>query len=92
MMSHKRKHSGPYCSRFGSIAVELGYLDTEQLKQGLKEQVDDDLNNRPHRVIGAICFAHGWMTPEQIDMVLNQMFMVRVNRNRQVTEERQAAV
>lgn len=91
-MSHKRKHSGPYCSRFGTIAVELGYLDIDQLKQALEEQVEDDLNNRPHRVIGAICFAHGWMTPEQIDIVLNQMFKARVSRSRGVVAEEQEAV
>lgn len=63
-----------YCSRFGKIAVENGFLSVEQLQQALCEQVDDNLANRPHRVIGAICFDHGWMTPQQIDEVLNQMF------------------
>lgn len=80
-MSPNRKNSGPLCSRFGTIAVELGYLDIEQLKQALDEQVDDDLNHRPHRVLGAICFTQGWMTPEQIDVVLNHMFKARVERS-----------
>ena len=63
-----------YCSRFGKIAVDNGYLVVEQLQQALHEQVDDDLAERPHRVIGAICFDHGWMSPEQIEDVLNIMF------------------
>lgn len=63
-----------YCSRFGTIAVENGYLRVEHLQQALWEQVDDNLANRPHRVIGAICFEHGWMTPAQIEAVLNIMF------------------
>lgn len=63
-----------YCSRFGKIAVECGFLTGEQLQQALCEQVEDDLSNRPHRVIGAICFDHGWMTPQQIEDVLNKMF------------------
>lgn len=92
MMSYRRKQSGPYCSRFGTIAVELGYLAIDQLKAALEEQLEDDLNNRPHRVIGAICFARGWMTPEQIDVVLNHMFKVRVSRNRYRESEEQAAV
>ena len=63
-----------YCSRFGKIAVENGFLVAEQLQQALREQVDDNLADRPHRVIGAICFDHGWMTPAQIEEVLNIMF------------------
>lgn len=70
-----------YCSRFGKIAVDCGYLDAAQLQQALREQVDDNLAERPHRVLGAICFDHGWMTPGQIEDVLNIMF--RNNRERQ---------
>jgi len=65
---------GIYCVRFGKIAVENGYLDAEQLQQALCEQVADNLADRPHRVLGAICFDHGWMTPGEIDAVLNLMF------------------
>ncbi|HEY5674118.1 MAG TPA: hypothetical protein VIR78_10455 [Malonomonas sp.] len=77
MVNPHRKYSGPYCSRFGTIAIELGYLNRQQLMQALDEQVDDDLNRRPHRVVGAICFDHGWMTPGEIDRVLNAMFKAR---------------
>lgn len=63
-----------YCSRFGKIAVDCGYLSADHLRQALNEQVDDDLADRPHRVLGAICFDHGWMTPAQIEEVLNIMF------------------
>jgi len=63
-----------YCARFGKIAVENGFLVAEQLQLALREQVDDNLADRPHRVLGAICFDHGWMTPAQIEDVLNIMF------------------
>lgn len=63
-----------YCTRFGKIAVESGFITPEQLQQALSEQVDDNLANRPHRVVGAICFDRGWMTPQQIDEVLNKVF------------------
>jgi len=66
-----------YCSRFGKIAVESGYLTPERLQLALREQVEDDLADRPHRVQEAICFDHGWMTPAQIDAVLNTMFKKR---------------
>lgn len=77
MPNPHRRHSGPYCSRFGTIAIELGYLSREQLMQALDEQVDEDLTGRPHRVLGAICFDHAWMTPSEIDKVLNAMFKAR---------------
>lgn len=77
MVSPNRQYSEPFCSRFGSLAVELGYLNRQQLLQALGEQVDDDLNRRPHRVLGAICFDHDWMTPSEIDKVLNAMFKAR---------------
>jgi hypothetical protein len=63
-----------YCSRFGKIGVDLGFLTSEQLKDALVEQINDNLANRPHRVLGAICFEHGWLTPGQIDQILNQLF------------------
>lgn len=74
MTNQSRQHSKSFCSRFGTIAVELNFLSIEQLKCALDEQVEDCLARRPHRVLGAICFAHGWLTPEQIDIVLNRMF------------------
>ncbi len=62
-----------YFSRFGKIAVEKGYLTLANLQEALCEQVEDDLSDRPHRVVGAICFDRGWMTLEQIDEVLKIM-------------------
>lgn len=65
---------GKYSLRFGKVAVERGYLTPEQLHQALREQVEDDLADRPHRVLGAICFDHDWMTAAQVEEVLNSMF------------------
>lgn len=91
-MNRGQLHSKPYCSRFGTIAVELKYINIEQLKWALEQQVEDDLAGRPHRVLGAICFAHGWMTPEQIDIVLNMMFKARLKSSGGAETETQAAV
>ena len=77
MVSSYKNQPESFCSRFGTIAVELGYLNRQQLLQALAEQVDDDLRRRPHRVLGAICFDHDWMTPSEIDEVLNAMFKAR---------------
>jgi hypothetical protein len=69
-----RELSQKYCPRFGQIAVEWGYVTAEQVKQALSEQIDDDLADRPHRLIGRIFLDRGWMSPSQIDAVLNEVF------------------
>ena len=66
--------SGKYCNRFGVIAVGKGFVTADQLKEALTDQADDNLSNRPHRLIGRIFFDRGWMTDEQIDIVLNELF------------------
>jgi hypothetical protein len=66
--------SAKYCNRFGVIAVDKGFVTADQLKEALTDQADDNLSNRPHRLIGRIFFDKGWMTDEQIDIVLNELF------------------
>jgi hypothetical protein len=62
-----------YCSRFGQIAVEKGFISIEQLKKALSEQVDDDVEIRRHRLIGTILFEKDWITSQQIDIVLSEL-------------------
>lgn len=76
-MSELKGHpSDKYCPRFGHLAVEMGYVSSKQLKEALSEQVDDNLSGRPHRILGAIFFDRGWMSPGQIEEVLNRMFQM----------------
>ncbi len=63
-----------YSPRFGKIAVDMGFITPEQLKLALSEQVDDDLLRQPHRVIGSIFFEKGWMTYQEIEAVLKELF------------------
>lgn len=91
MASQQRKQAGSLCSRFGIIAIEHGFITREQLMLALDEQVEDNLAGRPHRVLGAICFTNGWMTPDQIDTVLNAMFKARVERGGSKTRQRHAS-
>lgn len=70
--------TGQYCPRFGQLAIELGFVTPTQVRQGLLEQYDDQRAGRQHRVLGAIFFAHNWMTPGQIDRVLNELFRRRL--------------
>ncbi len=65
--------SQKYCERFGIIAVNRGFINADQLKEAFTEQADDNLSDRPHRLIGRIFFEKGWMTDEQIDVVLNEL-------------------
>jgi hypothetical protein len=61
-------------TRFGKIAVDMGFVTEKQLNEALDEQADDDLSNKPHRLIGSILLENGWMTKEQMDIVLNELF------------------
>lgn len=69
-----RELSAEFCPRFGTIAVDKGFITPEQLKEAMAEQVDDDLGGRTHRLIGTIIFEKGWMTFQQIEAVLNELF------------------
>ncbi len=60
--------------RFGEIAVDMGFVTEEQLKEALVEQVEDNLSSHPHRLIGYILFENGWITTKQFDNVLNILF------------------
>ncbi len=70
----KKGTSNPYCPRFGTIAVEMGFITVEQLKEAISEQVEDYFVNKPHRLIGKICFDKGWMTNEQVETVLDKHY------------------
>ncbi len=36
-----------FCPRFGEVAIELGYITPEQLKEALTEQTNDDIASKP---------------------------------------------
>ncbi len=65
--------SNKLCTRFGVIAVNKGFVTLDQLKEGLTEQAEDNISERPHRLIGRIFFEKGLITAEQIDLVLNEL-------------------
>lgn len=69
-----RELSGKYCVRFAELAVKKGYVKPDRVKDAMSEQLDDDLNNRPHRLIGRILMDMGWMSPQQVEAVLNELF------------------
>ncbi len=66
--------SKKYSRRFGMIAVDKKFITTKELKEALAEQVEDDISNKPHRLIGQILLEKGWITDGQREIVLNQLF------------------
>ena len=60
--------------RFGKIAVDMGFVTEKQLNKALAEQVGESLSNKPHRLVGKILLENGWISDEQIDIVLNELF------------------
>jgi hypothetical protein len=65
---------GNPCQKFAIIAVKQGFITPEQAKTALAEQMDDDLANKHHRLIGGILLEKGWITPQQIELVLGELF------------------
>ena len=62
-----------YCPRFGQLAVKLGFITADQLKEGLAEQANDDIVHKPHRLLSEILFERGWITNRQILKVLEEL-------------------
>ena len=56
--------------RFGTIAVEKGFITINQLMDALEVQVREDLAGKKHRLIGKILHDLGFLTTDQIEQVL----------------------
>lgn len=59
--------------RFGVIAIEKGFIATEQLIHAIEEQIRDEIAQERHRLIGEILCEKGYMTKEQCDEVLMEL-------------------
>ncbi len=66
--------SEKYCQRFGYLAADMEFSTADQIKDALAEQMEDDLANKPHRLMGRILLDKGWIKPQQIEAVLNELF------------------
>jgi hypothetical protein len=63
-----------YCEKFTAIAVSKGFITAQQAEAALSVQSSEDRSNKRHRLVGNILFEKGWITPQQIDLVLNELF------------------
>ena len=59
--------------RFGIVAVENGFITSDQLIDAMKIQVYEDLEGSKHRLIGEILQDREHITADQIDKVLELM-------------------
>jgi hypothetical protein len=63
-----------YYPRSGHIAVILGFITMEQLKEAMSQQIDDDLNDRPHRFLGEILMDNEWITHDDLNIILDELY------------------
>ena len=61
--------------KFGQIAIEMGFVTAEQVKQVLSEQfsIDSSSRLRPPKLVGEIFSEKGWMTQKQIQTVMEKI-------------------
>ena len=74
-----------YHKRFGTIAVDKGYINEDQLIKALEIQAKENVIEGKHRLLGNIFVEQGLLTEEQVDEILetmNQriMYMISVGR------------
>jgi hypothetical protein len=62
----------PQEKRFGMIAIEKGFITKEQLADGLREQVDEEVERGTHSFIGAILFSKKMIYAQQLRIVVEQ--------------------
>ena len=60
-----------YEKRFGTLAVEKGFITVEQLLKAISTQVLEDLATYTHRPIGAILLEQGSIRGHQISALIN---------------------
>ena len=56
--------------RFGMIAVGRGFITLEQLLEAMKIQIEEDMQESSHRLIGEILLDMGFLNGKQVIEVL----------------------
>ena len=65
-----KKH---YQKRFGTIAVDKGYINENQLIKALEIQAKENVLDGKHRLLGQIFVEEGLLTNTQVEEVLETM-------------------
>jgi hypothetical protein len=69
----RRKISQKYCSKFGQVAIDKGYICAEQLHTVQEVQRQQEKQGTSHRLLGTILFDLDCMNGDPIESVLNTM-------------------
>lgn len=64
---------GKLDKRFGTVAVDKGFITLENLIEAMKIQILENLQGIDHRLIGQILWEEGYIKTEQINEVLKSM-------------------
>ncbi|MFC1708359.1 hypothetical protein ACFL59_16325 [Planctomycetota bacterium] len=62
---------------FGEFATNLEFCTTEQLYDALNQQREEDERGEPHRLLGEILVEKGYLTEEQVDIVVANLLAYR---------------
>jgi hypothetical protein len=73
-MKHGAELQKEYYPRSGHLAVMLGFITMEQLKEAMSQQIEDDLHNRPHRFLGEILLNEGWISHDELNIILDELY------------------
>ena len=73
-MQNKSKQVEHYEKRFGLIAVEKGFITTDELITALTVQVREDIEYGTHRQLGEILLDQDRMSADQIEAVVKTIF------------------
>ncbi|MFH1350759.1 MAG: hypothetical protein ABII26_07445 [Pseudomonadota bacterium] len=63
----------PFEKRFGMIAMGKGFITLGELFAALKVQVNEEIEEGRHRLIGEIMLEQGFITSEQIQEVVKSI-------------------
>ena len=63
-----------YEKRFGIVAIEKGFISSEDLIEALKVQVCEEIEVGKHRFFGGILLHQDKITARQIDVVVKTLF------------------
>jgi len=64
---------GKLDKRFGTVAIDKGFITLENLIEAMKIQILENLQGIEHRLIGQILWEEGYIKTEQINEVLKSM-------------------
>ena len=73
-MPDKYKKIEHYEKRFGLIAVEKGFITSDELIKALTVQVREDIEQGTHRQLGQILLEQDNISPNQIEAVVKAIF------------------